>query len=170
MSILRWAIVGAAAMFAPGAASVPSLVGTYRLISAKEVVVATGEVKPFGTNSMGYITYGADGRMMTLLGDKDRPTLTFTDKVKDEGIKARLYDTMGGYGGTYTFDGAKVVHHIDIATRPAVIGTDAVRYVEFRGNRLIYTTKPGPSPRSGAIVTFEDVWERVPDGYLAPRN
>jgi hypothetical protein len=161
MSILRWAIVGLVATSTPGSISVISIVGTYRLISSKETIVATGKTRRFGTNSIGYIMYGGDGRMMVLLGDRDRPSQIITDK--DQAIKAQLYDTMGGYGGTYTFDGKKVVHHIDIATRPAMIGTDAVRYVEYRDNRLIYTSKPGPSPRDGVIVTFENIWERVPD-------
>jgi hypothetical protein len=138
-----------------------SIVGTYRLISTKQTVVATGKVTTFGNNPIGFIMYGADGRMMDLVGDADRPVPN--SGALDDATKARLFDSMGGYGGTYTFDGEKVTHHIDIATRPAMLGTDVVRYVQRRGNTLVFTSKAAPSPRDGVVVTLEFVWEKVPD-------
>jgi hypothetical protein len=155
-----------AALISTAASAQFSLVGTYRLISAKQTVVATGEVTSLGHDPYGFIMYGADGRVMVLLGDAHRSAPP--PGGLDNATKARLFDTMGGYGGTYSLDGTKVIHHIDIATRPVLVGTDAVRYVEKRGNRLILTTKAAPSPRDGVVVTFEDVWEKLPDGG-APR-
>jgi hypothetical protein len=161
MSIMRSVGLILAVSLQTAAMAQPSLVGTYRLISAKQTVVATGKISSLGSNPIGFIMYGADHRMMVLLGDADRPAPK--SGTLDEATKARLFNTMGGYGGTYTFDGQKVVHHIDIATRPQMIGTDAVRYVQFRGNTLVYTTKAAPSPRDGVVVTFEDIWEKLPD-------
>jgi hypothetical protein len=173
MSIIHLATLGLAASLATVAVAQPnpagafSLVGTYRLISTTQTVEATGQVTEFGHNSIGYIMYGADGRMMALVGDNDRPLRD--PKDLDEKTKAMLFDTMGGYGGTYTFDGKKVVHHIDISTRQLFTGTDQVRYVEKRGNQLVYTAK-GPSPRDGVPVVMTVVWEKVPDNYLAPKK
>jgi hypothetical protein len=141
-----------------------NLIGTYRLISARQTIVATGEVKSLGNDPFGFLMYGADGRMMVLLGDAHRQAPA--PDALDDAAKARLFDTMGGYGGTYSFDGKKMVHHIDIATRPVLVGTDAVRYVEKCGDRLVLTTRAAPSPRDGVVVTFEDVWEKLPDGSL----
>jgi hypothetical protein len=174
MSIIRLAALGLAASLATAAVAQPkpaeafSLVGTYRLISTTQTVVATGEVKEFGHNSIGYIMYGADGRMMAMIGDKNRPVRD--PKDMDDKFKAQLFDTLGGYGGSYTFDGKKVVHHIDISTRQLFTGTDQVRYVEKHGNQLLYTTAPSASPRDGVVVVFKSVWEKVPDNYLAPKN
>jgi hypothetical protein len=165
--IMMSVVLLAACAVAVAAPPPPSLVGTYRLISTKQTVVATGKVAPFGDNSVGYIMYGADGRMMALVGDGNRRP-TQSSNALDDATKVRLFDSMGGYGGTYTFDGKKVIHHIDIATRPAMVGTDVVRYIELRGDKLIYSTKAGPSPRDGVVVTLEFVWQKVPDGYLAP--
>jgi hypothetical protein len=159
-------IVGAmlAAVVSTMASAQFSLVGTYRLISAKQTVVATGEVTSLGHDPYGFLMYGADGRVMVLLGDADRPSPP--PGSLDDAAKGRLFDTMGGYGGTYSFDGTKVVHHIDIATRPVLVGTDAVRYVKKLGNHLVLTTTAAPSPRDGVVVTFEDVWEKIPNGHM----
>jgi hypothetical protein len=166
MSIVKGIAIMSIASLSTAAAAQPDIVGTYRLISTKQIVVATGEVTPFGNNTIGYITYGADGRMMDLVGDADRPAPK-TGKL-DEATKARLFDTMGGYGGTYTFDGRTMIHHIDIATRPAMVGTDVVRYVERRGNTLVFTSEAAPSPRDGVVVKLEFVWEKLPGGGAKP--
>jgi hypothetical protein len=53
--------------------------------------------------------------MMTLVGEKGRPTPN--PKTIDAATKVRLYDTTGGYAGTYSFDGETVVHHVDRSIR-----------------------------------------------------
>jgi Lipocalin-like domain len=42
--------------------------GTYKLVSGTRTVVETGEIKDaYGKNPKGYIMYGQDGRMLTLI-------------------------------------------------------------------------------------------------------
>jgi hypothetical protein len=165
MSVIKGVGLLLATSLSAAASAQPSIVGTYRLISTKQTVVATGQVTTFGNSPIGFIMYGADGRMMDLVGDAQRPIPS--SGTPDDATKARLYETMGGYGGTYTFDGEKVIHHIDIATRPAMVGTDVVRYVQARGDTLIFTTKAAPSPRDGVVVTLEFVWQKLPDSNTA---
>ena len=44
------------------------LYGTWRLVSYKATVAATGEtVEPFGKSPQGFINYGRDGRMLVLI-------------------------------------------------------------------------------------------------------
>jgi hypothetical protein len=140
------------------------IVGTYRLISAKQTVTATGEVVDYAKEPFGFITYGADGRMMTIMGD--HAELRSGSKPLDESDKARIYTAMGAYGGTYAFDGEEIIHYIDVATRPALMGTTLARHVEPRGNRLHYTSTGLPSPKTGVVVNMDVIWEKVPDGYL----
>ena len=165
--VLMAALTFAASGFAAAAclaheATPPPLVleGAYRLVSSTRTIVATGEVEDsFGSQPTGYILYGADHRMMVLIVRAQRPKATFATMTPAD--KAGLFDTMAAYGGTYSFDGRTVTHHIDISWNGILTGTDVVRSVAVEGDRLIYTTGPGPAPTDGKISTSKLVWERV---------
>src|SRR6266852_4619747 len=119
--------------------------GTYRLISSTRTIVATGEVEDsFGKNPLGFIIYGSDHRMMVLMVRSDRPKPTF-DGMTD-GDRIKLFNSMAAYSGTYSFDGKTVSHSIDISWNGVLTGSKVVRSVQRDGQRLIYTTSPGPSP------------------------
>jgi hypothetical protein len=136
------------------------LAGTYRLISYKRTVVATGVTTDiFGKAPQGHIVYGRDGRMMIFMVKDERlkPDLaTMTDQER-----AELYNTMEAYSGTYDFDGKMVTHHIDISWNQVWAGTDKVRNVQFDGRRLVLTTNAEPSGRDGAIRVSVLTWEKV---------
>lgn len=142
------------------AGPVQRLEGTYRLVSHTRTIVATGQVESgFGAKPMGYIMYGRDGRMLVLMVRDDRPRPTLTGITDAQRIE--LFNSMAAYGGTYTFDGKTVTHDIDISGNEALTGTKVIRQVRIDGRRLIYTTKPGPAPTDGKIVTSELIWEKV---------
>jgi hypothetical protein len=144
----------------PGFSADNDIAGTYRLISSTRVLVESGQADDsFGKNPSGYIMYGSDGRMMVLMVRSDRPKATFD--TLDSTKRVNLFDSMAAYAGTYSFDGKKVVHHIDVSWNEILTGTDVVRNVEKQGRKLIYTTDPGPSPTDGKIRTSQLVWEKV---------
>jgi len=136
--------------------------GTYRLISSTRTIVATGQVEDaFGTDPVGYITYGKDHRMTVLIVKRDRPKPTF--KTLDDAQKIRLFDSMAAYCGTYTFDGKTVWHTIDASWNEILTGTTQMRSVKKEGRRLIYTTAASPAPTDGQISTSTLIWEKVSD-------
>jgi Lipocalin-like domain len=137
------------------------IVGTYRLISSNRVILETGETEDsFGKNPVGYISYGPDGRMMVIIVFSDRPKPESLDKMTDQD-RANLFRTMTAYGGTYTFHGNRIEHHIDISWNELWTGTTVVRDIRRDGDRLIYTTKPAPFPRDGKMSVNTLVWEKV---------
>jgi len=87
-------------------ADLKDLLGTWTMLSWKKETVATGEtVDGLGPDPVGYITYGADGRMHAIVVRRDRPapeTLPPTDTER-----LRLFDSMIAYSGTYTLDNEK---------------------------------------------------------------
>jgi hypothetical protein len=136
------------------------LIGTYRLVSATRTILATGQIEhSFGPTPSGYITYGADHRMMVLIVNSDRPKASFDEM--DDATRARLFDSMAAYAGTYELDGERITHRIDISWNGWLTGKDQVRTVRKEGNRLIYTTAPSPAPTDGKVSTGELVWERI---------
>ena len=139
----------------------PSLYGTWRLVSLTQTATATGEATDvFGKAPRGFITYGRDGRMMTLIVTDSRPKPANLAAVTDQ-QRADLFRTMVAYGGAYTFDGKVVTHHVDISSNETWTGTDQVRNVKFERNLLILTTNPQASPPDGRMAVTVLTWERL---------
>jgi len=137
------------------------LYGTWRLVSDTNTFVATGEsVDVFGKSPHGFINYSPGGRVLVLIVSDKRPKPLDLAKMTDE-EKIELFKTMIAYGGTYTYDGKTVTHHIDISWNQNWTGTDGVRQVKLDGNRLILSTLPQPRPLDGKLVTAVLTWERV---------
>ena len=89
-----------------------ALLGTWRMVSWQREVIATGErTDALGPDPVGYINYGADGRMFAFVLSKDRQPPA--GPVPTDAEKLRLFDSMLAYAGTYTLDDEKVVHHVD---------------------------------------------------------
>ena len=105
-----------------------------------------------GNSPSGFIMYGNDGRMIVLNLMGRRPKPDSLETITDE-QRAQLFRTMVAYGGTYTFDGHSVSHHIDISWNECWTGTTQVRSVTRDGERLVYTTSPTPGPLDGKLGT-----------------
>ena len=118
--------------------------------AARELIVDTGEqTDAFGKNAKGLITYGKDRHFLALITNdgrlKPKSIGTMTDQQRSD-----LHRTMSAYGGTYTFDGKKVEHHIDLSWNEVWTGTTVIRDVKVEGDQLIYTTRPAPVRRAMA--------------------
>jgi Lipocalin-like domain len=64
-------------------------------------------------------------------------------------------------GGTYSFHGDWIEHHIDIAANETRVGSTEVREVRRDGNRLTYTTKSQPFSADGKMSVITLVWEKM---------
>jgi hypothetical protein len=136
------------------------LSGTYKLISSTRTILETGEVKDsYGKQPKGYIMYGKDGRMLVFITHEGRPTPSRTDMTDKD--RADQYRTLNAYGGTYTFHGDWIEHHIDISANETRVGSNEIREVKRDGNRLIYTTKPQPFSADGKMSVITLVWEKM---------
>ena len=111
-------VIGLAAILPfPAFAENQTLDGTYKLLSATRKIVETGEVvDSYGKHPTGYINYGKDGHFLVLIV-YDKTIRPAPDSVANmtDAQRADLHRTMVSYGGTYTFDGHTIQHHIDIS-------------------------------------------------------
>jgi len=132
-------------------AHLKDLLGTWTMLSWKKETIATGEtVDAHGPDPVGYITYGADGRMHAIIVRRDRPapeTLPPTDTEK-----LRLFDSMLAYSGTYTLDDEKVIHRVDVSWNQAFTKTDLIRFYKLANGILTITAAPAIDPYSGKEV------------------
>jgi hypothetical protein len=158
---LRLSVAFAGFMFvaAPTMAADIELSGTYKLVNEQRTIVDTGEIIPV-KNPQGYITYSKDGRMMAIVVRHPRPKPESIEKMTDQ-ERADLLRTMTSYAGTYTFDGTKVEHHIDISMNEVWTGTTQVRSIKRDGERLVYTTPPFRFHTDGKMSINVLTWEKL---------
>jgi hypothetical protein len=139
---------------------IAALLGTWRMVSWKREVVATGEQSDaVGPEPVGYINYGADGRFYALVVSRDRPRPATLPPSDDE--KVKLFSTMLAYAGTYTVDAEKAVHHVDASWNEVWTGTDQVRFYKLDGDKLSITGARAPDPYTGQEIIHRIEFERV---------
>jgi hypothetical protein len=139
--------------------SIPVL-GTWELKSFVREVTATGErIHQYGERPSGYLSYSADGRMYAIVASDNRIRPRDANPADEERIK--LHQTMSAYAGTYTLEGEKVTHHVDVSWHEAWTGTDIVRFYKLEGNILTITTAPYKSTSDGREGRTIAVWEKV---------
>src|SRR5438477_12073754 len=126
----------AALVFATSAAftrtqAAESVVGSWRMVSWIEEETESKAVhKNFGDHPLGLLTYTTDGRMMIIFADPTRKP-SATPKATDAEA-AQLYRTMVAYAGSYSLDGDKITHKIEVSWNQLWKGTSQQRLVEVR--------------------------------------
>jgi hypothetical protein len=141
-------------------ASENPIIGTWKLQSLIYEATATGQrSSPFGDHPVGYLSYSADGRMHAIGVVEDRPKPR--DLVPTDEEKVKLQESMFAYAGTYTADGEKVVHHVDISWNQSWTGKDQVRFYKLDGDTLTIRAARSESPFDGEEGEFVLVWSKV---------
>lgn len=140
-----------------------ALLGTWKMLSWFREFVGTGEkIDALGPEPVGYITYGADGRMFVLVLKRDRQAPK--ESVPTDQEKLDLFDSMLAYAGTYTLDDEKVVHHVDASWNQAWTGTDQVRFHKIDGDVLTLSSPPAPDPYTGRQVIHRVLFGKLGTG------
>jgi len=136
------------------------ILGTWKLQSLVFEATRTGQrSSPFGDHPDGYLSYSSDGRMYAIGVVEDRPKPR--DLVPTDEEKVTLQGSMFAYAGTFTADGEKVVHHVDVSWNQSWTGTDLVRFYKLDGNTLKITTARAQSTFDGEEGEFVLVWQKV---------
>ena len=123
------------------------LEGIWRLVDSRAWVEgASNWSVPYGANPIGQITF-SNGRMLAVLCNGDA----------DAG--ARGQRNYSSYGGPYTFDGATLDTHVDVASDATRIGGHQIRAVEMKGEQMIL--RPPQRLYGNSMERREIVWERI---------
>lgn len=137
-----------------------ALTGTWSLQSfVRETTDSHERYDQLGPNPKGYIGYSPDGRMYALLtsGNRVRPQ-QIPPSIEEQ---SELFQSEIAYAGTYTVEGNKVTHHLDVASDEGRVGSDQVRFFRLEGDVLTITTAPNKSPIDGrdgiGILVFKKV-------------
>jgi len=146
----------------PIAVSQRGIGGTWRLLSMTYRDESTGKEEDlWGQGPIGFLTYTPDGRMNAVIAAASRKIAAESvDRATIE-EQAMLFRSCIAYAGTYSLTDAGIVHHVEVATDPTMIGKDQIRFVQFKGKNLVITGPPlqtvsDPTPRVLRLV-----WNRV---------
>jgi hypothetical protein len=137
-----------------------ALIGTWKLESVVREVSGTGErFDIWGAHPDGYLSYSKDGRMyfIGVAAVRIKPE----EVVPSDAEAAQLHKSMAAYAGTYSVEGDKVVHHVDISWNNAWTGTDQVRFFTLEGDTLTIKSAPNKSWIDGREGVGILVWKRV---------
>src|SRR6478736_4006129 len=133
------------------------LVGTWKLVSAVSEDLTSGQkTNIYKGTPVGFITYGADGRVMTIIVDSPRqkPAGATASAAEAEA----LFRSMAAYAGSYTIKGNQVIHRPDASWNETWTGTDQMRDYKFDGERLSLATEASPNPFTGKMSVRTLVW------------
>ena len=138
-------------------------VGVWRLVSWAHALQSGGDVvEPWGPHPQGFISYTPGGRMSAVVTAPERKQPGATGQQAPAEDQARLYRTLFAYAGSYTVETEGVlVHHVEVASDPAWVGTNQRRFFHIEGNRLTITTPPLQILAESAPRIHTLVWERV---------
>ena len=136
------------------------LIGTWRLISY-EARTGDGSVSyPLGHNPSGFILYSEDGYMSVTMMTANRTKYASGDLrggTPEEKLSAA--ESYLSYSGKYTFEGDRVLHHVEVSFIPNRVGTTQVRNLTLSGNTVTLST---PAMLiNGEQQTAELVWQRA---------
>ena len=136
------------------------LLGTWKLQSFLTEYLDTGEkVESFGTHPRGYLSYSADCRMYAIVVREGREPPK--EVVPTDAEKVALFAGIVAYAGTYTIDGDKVSHHVDVSWNESWTGTTQVREFRIDGNSLRIHSVPAKDPLDGRLNSATLIWTKV---------
>ena len=132
------------------------LLGVWRLVSAKAQTEDTGEALDLlGADPQGFIVFGPDGRMMTVLTASGRAP------PANETEMAAAFRGMTAYTGRFTVEQDRVVTKVDVAWHPAWENTRQIRFFKLEGDRLTLTSEvQGHPSHPGRKLRGVIVWTR----------
>jgi hypothetical protein len=138
----------------------PALLGTWKLVSAVREEVPSGvRTDLFGPNPVGYLNYGADGRMITVIvrGDRKRPA--GHPIGADEAV--HLFRSSMSYAGRFEVRGDQVFHFVDVSANEIWTGTEQQRRCRIDGDTLALTTPVNEDPIDGKVSIRSMIWQKV---------
>jgi len=119
-------------------------------------------VHPFGEDARGLLMYTPDGHMSAILSRAGRPLLDAsrleTSAKAPAEEKAGAFDSYLSYGGRWSIDGDEVVHTVEYALTPNLVGRDNRRRAALDGDRVVLSYDV--PARSGVTRHYSLTWRR----------
>jgi hypothetical protein len=144
------------------AAKAEQFIGTWRLVSWHLDDGAGKRSLPMGEDPIGLLTYTADGYMFATLMTPGRDNFTVNDPLGGSPAECqRAMSTCHSYSGRYRVDGDSVLHKVEVAILPNMVGTEQRRFYQFSEDGAVVTLSTPPMIRKGASGKATLTWRRA---------
>lgn len=118
-------------------------IGTWKLVSSEFRLPDGSLIYPYGKDAAGILIYSASGYMCAQIMSRNRLTFASRDRLigTAEEIKS-AYEGYIAYFGTYEVnqDEGAIIHRVEGALFPNMVGADQKRFFELSGDRLTLST------------------------------
>jgi hypothetical protein len=129
--------------------------GTYKVLSLTMEVEGSAPKDMLGKELRGFAIFTPTRVAFLITGESRK----FGPSVEE---RAKLWDTLAAYSGTYQVDGDKFVITVDVSANEIWNGTKRVRHWRLDGKTLAITTERAPYSRDPSkMVVVRLVAERV---------
>jgi hypothetical protein len=139
-----------------------ALIGAWQLVRWTIEYPGTDRVtQPFGSHPQGLLLYSADGYMSAALQKRDRPALSRADvHGVSDAEKAAAFASYLHYAGRWHVADGCVVHDVDLAMNPNLLGTRQVRRASLEGETLELTAEEALEAL-GRVRLHRILWRRA---------
>ena len=140
-----------------------TLIGSWTL-QAFEISYSDGRESryPFGKHPKGRIVYTSSGHMMALVcpetASSFEPARLEDGWKASKTEKAEAFDRSMSYSGRFRIEDNTVIHSVDLAQNPAIIGTEQKRNVHLSNS--ILSLSYSIETKSGATALLELLWRK----------
>ena len=136
-----------------------SIAGVWKLKKYTRRFLDTGEVRS-DMLPQAYILYTPGGYMMSITVEENRQSPA--DEVLTDAERVRLFKSIiSAYSGSYTVEGDKVIHDVELSWNEAWTGTKQVRRFAVNGDELTIETTPRTAGTDTRQFINTLTWERT---------
>ena len=138
-----------------------AMVGSWELVLWRISYPATGRVsEPFGHDARGLIVYAPDGYMSVLMRRAERLPGRAWGAALSEREQAQGFTSYLHYAARWRIEQGEVVHDVEHALHPDLVGTQQRRRVTLRGDELTLTGDER-FDAAGSVRAHSVLWRRT---------
>lgn len=109
-------------------------VGAWSLVEWRTEYADGRVTYPFGRGPVGMLLYSADGSMSATVSAAARPSLGHPNaRDATASQKAGAFDSFFHYAGRWRIEDETIVHTVEVALNPDMVGTQQRRHARFDG-------------------------------------
>ncbi len=136
------------------------LIGSWSIVSTERKLLPSLEViDTFRPGTRGFIHYMPDARMSVVITEGGRAAPAGLVATDPEAVA--MFRTVMAYAGRYTFEGDRVLHHIEICSLETWSGQTQTRLVHLDGPILRLSTLASNDPFTGQYSHRAITWQRI---------